>query len=92
MTKEKFFVEFNSVTEEAEKQFSIKHLCTEIGIGRSVYYRWKNGRNAPIRIAREAVVHLLRGLVTIGEADAALPPPAPSLSEQVYCDLPGRGY
>lgn len=63
MTKEKFFVEFNSVTEEAEKQFSIKHLCTEIGIGRSVYYRWKNGRNAPIRIAREAVVHLLRGLI-----------------------------
>jgi len=63
MTKEKFHEEFVKAADAVEQNKSISEICKLIGIGRSVYYRWKKGKNAPILIARHATIHLLQGLL-----------------------------
>lgn len=63
MTKTEFHEQFVKAANAAEQNRSIEELRKRIGISRSVYYRWKQGKNAPILIARHAAIHLLRGLV-----------------------------
>lgn len=63
MTKEKFHTEFTAAAEAAEKHHSVRDICKYLFIGRSIYYRWRKGKNAPIVIARYAAVEILLGLI-----------------------------
>ena len=63
MTKKRFHQELVAAASEAEKHLSVADICRALFIGRSVYYRWIKGKNAPIVLARHAVIQILHGLV-----------------------------
>lgn len=60
MTKEVFQAEFVKAAEKAEANLNVTDICKAIGISRSLYYRWRRGQNAPIQLARKAVILVLK--------------------------------
>lgn len=63
MTKEKFHQELVAASAAVEQHLSVSDICKALFIDRSVYYRWLTGKNAPIILARHAVIQVLHGLV-----------------------------